>query len=87
MQRVPFAYIMHSIFGLLTKAQWREGEREQPFSHFIVGQRRITVSVDSVVCLIEFVERKTHSARTVSVPPSPLLFLFRHVINNNLLLR
>lgn len=64
-----------------------QGEREQPFSHFIVGRRRITVSVDSVVCLIEFVERKTHSARTVSVPPSLLLFLFRHVINNNLLLR
>lgn len=64
-----------------------QGEREQPFSHFIVGQRRITVSVDSVVCLIEFVGSKTRSARTVSVPPSLLLFLFRHVINNNLLLR
>lgn len=70
MQRVPFAYIMHSIFGLLTKREGRgkgKEEREQPFSHLIVvvffffGQRRITVSVDRVVCLIEFVRKNAQS--------------------------
>lgn len=96
MQRVPFAYIMHSIFGLLTKREGRgkgEEEREQPSSHLIVvvffffGQRRITVSVDRVVCLIEFVRKNAQSPPCACPSLSLPLALVRHVINNNLLLR